>query len=210
MPDDSSSPISVIAGGEEETSSGLEGRDYKASPKKTLLIDISGKLDDAVLEQLSTVFDVITSTEKLEDRNADYILSEHRSRESLPWELNEHVIPADEAVKVRDEEFLSRAREVVLRNIDNVEFCKKEFALEMCVSQSLLYKKIKSMTGLSLVDYVKSLRMEYALELLSDHTLSISEISERCGFASVSYFGDVFRKRFGKSPSEYRITPPIL
>ncbi|MDE6692912.1 MAG: AraC family transcriptional regulator, partial [Muribaculaceae bacterium] len=50
----------------------------------------------------------------------------------------------------------------------------------------------------------------HAMELLGDASLSISEIGERCGYASVSYFGEVFKKTFGKSPSEYRITPPLI
>lgn len=33
---------------------------------------------------------------------------------------------------------------------------------------------------------------------------SVYEIAERCGFSSSNYFGDVFRRRQGVPPSQYR------
>lgn len=175
--------------------------------RKTLLLDIPDNLDSMEIEKLSAIFDIIPSRGD-ENSGADYILSQLRMPTAPEGDRDEAPSVAEKMRKIQEEEFLSRAREVVRRNMDNVDFCKESFASEMCVSQSLLFKRIKSLTGLSLVVFIKSIRMEHALELLSDPSLSISEISERCGFASVSYFGETFRRQFGKSPSEYRNTPP--
>ena len=40
------------------------------------------------------------------------------------------------------------------------------------------------------------------MELLKTGKYSITEISEACGFSSATYFGTVFKKHFGKAPSD--------
>lgn len=92
--------------------------------------------------------------------------------------------------------------EVVKANISNSEFGKDEFALAMNVSPSLLYKKIKSLTNQSPTEFIRNVRLNQALELLQTGKYTVTEVSELCGFSSAGYFSTVFRKYFGKSPSE--------
>lgn len=101
-----------------------------------------------------------------------------------------------------NDRFVKKAVEVVHNNILNSEFDKENFAMEMHVSSSLLYKKIKALTGQSPSDFMKSIRLNHALELLQSHQHTITEVSELCGFSSISYFSTVFKKHFGKSPTE--------
>lgn len=108
--------------------------------------------------------------------------------------------------KDRGEDFVAKAMEVLRKNISDSEFGKDEFASAMCVSPSLLYKKIKAETGLSIVDFIKSMRMNYAMELLKTHQYTMTQISEMCGFSSVTYFGVVFKKYYGVSPTEIQET----
>jgi len=72
----------------------------------------------------------------------------------------------------------------------------------MNVSGSLLYKKIKSLTDQSPSDFIRVVRLTKAIELLQTENHSITEVSELCGFASVGYFSTVFKKHYGKSPSD--------
>jgi len=44
--------------------------------------------------------------------------------------------------------------------------------------------------------------LNHALELLQTRKYSVTEVSELCGFASIGYFSTVFRKHYGKSPTE--------
>ncbi len=101
-----------------------------------------------------------------------------------------------------NDKFVKKMLEVAQANISNVEFGKDEFASAMNVSSSLLYKKIKSFTDQSPTDFIKTIRLKHALELLQSRKYTVTEVSEMCGFASVGYFSTVFRKHFGKSPSE--------
>jgi signal transduction histidine kinase/ligand-binding sensor domain-containing protein/AraC-like DNA-binding protein len=101
-----------------------------------------------------------------------------------------------------NDQFIKKMLKVVRTNISNTEFGKDEFASIMNVSSSLLYKKIKALTDLSPIDFIKSVRLDYALELLHSRKHTITEVSELCGFASVGYFSTVFKKYYGKSPTD--------
>ena len=61
--------------------------------------------------------------------------------------------------------------------------------------------------GMTPSDYLRACRLEAARRLLSSSALaerSITEIAFECGFTSSAHFSTEFRKRFGKSPREYR------
>jgi len=101
-----------------------------------------------------------------------------------------------------NDKFVKKMLEVVHSNMDNTEFGKDDFASAMNVSSSLLYKKIKSLTDQSPTDFIKLVRLDYALELLKSHKYTVTDVSELCGFGSIGYFSTVFKKHFGKSPTE--------
>ena len=101
-----------------------------------------------------------------------------------------------------NDKFLKRMGEVVRENIANSEFSKDDFAAAMNVSPSLLYKKIKALTNQSPTDFIKSIRLDHSLDLIQSRKYTITEVSEMCGFSSVGYFSTVFRKHYGKSPTQ--------
>lgn len=101
-----------------------------------------------------------------------------------------------------NDKFLKRMIEVVRENITNAQFSKDDFASAMNVSSSLLYKKIKALTDQSPTDFIKAIRLNHSLELLQSRKYSVTEVSELSGFSSVGYYSTVFRKHFGKSPTQ--------
>ena len=110
----------------------------------------------------------------------------------------------DETLFINDlnDKFMKKAIEVVQANMANEEFDKDEFASAMNVSPSGLYKKIKSFTDLSPVDFIKNIRLNHAMELLKSQQHTVTEVSELCGFSGINYFSKTFKKHFGKTPSE--------
>jgi two-component system response regulator YesN len=62
----------------------------------------------------------------------------------------------------------------------------------------------KQKTGNGFKEYVIHLRLERAMELLRDSELKIGDISERVGYPDVRHFSQIFRKKTGFTPSEYR------
>ncbi|MFA5328096.1 MAG: response regulator [Prolixibacteraceae bacterium] len=103
---------------------------------------------------------------------------------------------------VLNDKFLKKILEVARENISNPTFSKDEFASSVNMSSSLLYKKIKSLTGLSPTDFIKTIRLDQALTLLQSRKYTVTEVSELCGFSSIAYFSTVFRKHYGKSPTD--------
>lgn len=101
-----------------------------------------------------------------------------------------------------NDQFVKKALEVVRRNISNSEFGKDEFASDMYVSPSLLYQKLKALTGQSPLDFIRVIKFNHAMELLQTHKYTITEVSEMCGFSNATYFSTAFKKHFGKPPIE--------
>ncbi|MDF2654615.1 MAG: two-component system response regulator [Bacillota bacterium] len=65
-------------------------------------------------------------------------------------------------------------------------------------------RRFKKEVGMNFSEYLLELRMEEAMRLIQNTRLKIVEVSEQVGISSVSYFAQVFRKRFNISPNEIR------
>lgn len=73
-----------------------------------------------------------------------------------------------------------------------------------CMEKTYFSKRFKALTGFGFCEYLMRTRLNAAQELLLTTELNIGEISDACGFSGSNYFGDVFRRIYGVSPSEYR------
>lgn len=101
-----------------------------------------------------------------------------------------------------NDEFIRKAIACVHDNIANENFGKEDFASALALSPSLLYKKIKALTNLSVVEFIRSIRLNYAMEKLCSGEFNVTEVSEMCGFSTPAYFSKVFKEYFGKTPTE--------
>ena len=66
---------------------------------------------------------------------------------------------------------------------------------------SVVFKKE---TGMTYRDYVMKVKMKHAMNILRDYPAKISDVAAGVGYDDVKYFGQVFKKFTGKTPSEYR------
>lgn len=75
---------------------------------------------------------------------------------------------------------------------------------KMAMSRSKFYRVMKEQTGLSPNLYLREIKLQRArVLLLSNEKRSIKEITHPIGFLKPSYFAELFKSRFGKSPSDY-------
>ena len=102
-----------------------------------------------------------------------------------------------------NEKFLKRAVEIIEEHIENSDFDVQDFADEMFMSRSQLYRKLKANTGHSTTKFIRLIRLKRAAQLLSKDTASVSEIAYKVGFENVGYFSKCFNETFGKPPSQY-------
>ena len=71
-------------------------------------------------------------------------------------------------------------------------------------SPSFLCKKFKEQTGETLFTCFNRLKIEEARRLLCETSLSVTEIAKMLGFSELKYFGSLFKRITGYSPSNYR------
>jgi AraC family L-rhamnose operon transcriptional activator RhaR len=96
-------------------------------------------------------------------------------------------------------------RKIILENIRH-DWTVEQLAAQIDVSASYLQKLFKTETGMPPMSYVHNLRLEKARELLEtgDWFYRISEVGYQVGLPDGSHFARDFKKKFGKTPTEYR------
>ena len=75
---------------------------------------------------------------------------------------------------------------------------------DLCLNQSYLFKRFKSVFNMTLTEYVNDLRIKHASYLLLTTDYTQQKICESVGIESVSYFNKVFKAKYGVSPGQYR------
>ena len=54
--------------------------------------------------------------------------------------------------------------------------------------------------------HVQKCSLNQSKKLLLETDMTITDICQQCGFSDSAYFGKVFRRSFGITPGEYRLT----
>ncbi len=72
------------------------------------------------------------------------------------------------------------------------------------VSRSECFRCFKRFTGKTPMEYVNEYRLIQGAAMLRRTNLTIAQISNACGFSTSSYFGKVFREKYGMTPLKYR------
>jgi signal transduction histidine kinase/DNA-binding response OmpR family regulator len=103
-----------------------------------------------------------------------------------------------------DEEFLSRAIGIIEENITDSELDIGLFADKLFLSKSTLYRKLKTMTGLSPVEFIRNIRLKHACRMLENQSTTVAEVAYKVGFSDPNYFALCFKTEFGTTPSDYR------
>lgn len=106
----------------------------------------------------------------------------------------------------RDQRFYDRLQAILTLNIENPAFTVDEWAVQMHLSRTRLYTRVKEVAGVSPSEMLKKVRMEYAARLLLETDLTVEEIRVRCGIGNSSQFYSHFKKQFGVTPYQYRTT----
>ncbi len=104
----------------------------------------------------------------------------------------------------KDIEFMQKIHEVIEQNLNSNDFNIDTIAGTIGLSRSAFFKKLKSLTGFAPVDFVREIRLTKAARMIEATDRSITEIAYSVGFRDAGYFGKCFRKKYGKTPKEYR------
>ena len=130
-------------------------------------------------------------------------LIESRRKIKQLFSSPEEVAPNQFSNNIIDEEFITKVYAILEKNYDQKDFSIDQLAAEMFVSRSLLYKKIKALTDLNIVDFINSYKLKKAVAIMRNKNQTISEVAFESGFNDPKYFSRIFKKFYGVSPTEF-------
>ena len=87
------------------------------------------------------------------------------------------------------------------------QFMKKVMAYmeeQMMLSRTIFYRKLKSIVGLTPVDFIREIRIKRAVQLIDSDEYNFSQVAYMTGFNDPKYFSKCFKKVIGITPSEYK------
>ena len=105
-----------------------------------------------------------------------------------------------------DQEFLEKITKLVIKNLGK-DFNVDDLCLEMGMSRSSLYNKVKALTDHSPSDFIRQTRLKEGASLLRSKKYTVAEVSDMLGFSDPKYFTDIFKKHYGMTPSAYMKQP---
>lgn len=110
--------------------------------------------------------------------------------------------PMEAVAQSAESQFVEKFRTIIQGNLGNSDLNVETISHEMAISRAQLYRKIKSITGISPNDIIREARMKRADRLLETTDKSVSEIAYEVGFSSPSYFTKCYREFFGRTPNK--------
>ncbi|MEO0896438.1 MAG: ATP-binding protein [Bacteroidota bacterium] len=132
-------------------------------------------------------------------------LWEIRQRLQLRYQQTTPLEASDDPVVEMEDAFVAKVRTTILEHIDDSNYRGEALCVDLGLSRSNLYRKIKALTGKSIAHFIRGVRLDYAKELLrSKEGIQIAEVAYVSGFNDPAYFNRVFKEEIGVSPGEWR------
>ena len=100
--------------------------------------------------------------------------------------------------------FLAKLLGVMDKQLDNNTLTVDDLVDEMGMGRTVFFNKLKSMTGLSPVEFIREMRIKRAAQLLEERQYNITEVTYMVGMNDSRYFAKCFKNTYGVTPSEYR------
>ena len=123
--------------------------------------------------------------------------------------FQKHSLPETEieesSMDDRDKAFIKKLHEIIQSNLSNSDCSVEDIGRKVGLSRVQLYRKVKALTGTSVVDLLRKARLAKAHRLLESNGKNISEVAYEVGFTSPSYFTKCFKEEFGILPGEVDI-----
>jgi DNA-binding response OmpR family regulator/anti-sigma regulatory factor (Ser/Thr protein kinase) len=105
---------------------------------------------------------------------------------------------------VPGDSFLAKLLDIMDRQMDNNTLTVDELVEEMGMGRTVFFNKLKSLTGLSPVEFIREMRIKRAAQLLEDRKYNITEVTYMVGMNDSRYFSKCFKNTYGVTPTEYR------
>lgn len=118
-------------------------------------------------------------------------------------ELADSIAEQKKGYTKEEQIFLLKCREVIDDNINNDNFSIEFLAEKLAMSHSSLYKKIKVMTGMSLIEFINDYKIYKAVQIFKTGVSNIESVSLQCGFKDVKNFREMFKRKMKVTPKQF-------
>ena len=112
--------------------------------------------------------------------------------------------PAKPKMKPEDEMFMQRAMKFIEEHISDADINIGDMADATATSRSGLNRKMKSLLGVTPLDFIREARIRKACQMLKDGA-AVNDVAYNCGFSDPKYFGKCFKADIGMTPTEYKV-----
>lgn len=112
--------------------------------------------------------------------------------------------PESIAITPLDEKMVDKSIKYVMDNIHRPDLSVEELSAHLGMSRVHLYKRLKSITGKTPVEFIRTLRLKRGAQLLRESQLNVSEVAYKVGYNSPKYFSKYFKEEYGMIPSVYQ------
>ncbi|MBP3966319.1 AraC family transcriptional regulator [Paenibacillus lignilyticus] len=104
----------------------------------------------------------------------------------------------------------SASMQQIVEQIDancTAELHVADMAAQLGISERHFQRGFKKATGMTFLDYVQSARIDLSCKLLLRTDARISEIAVQVGYQDMKFFNELFKKKTGVTPRQYRLSP---
>lgn len=103
-----------------------------------------------------------------------------------------------------DEKMVEKAIKYVVSNMKRTDLSVEELSSHLGMSRVHLYKKLKTVTGKTPIEFIRLIRLKRAAQLLRESQLNVSEVAYSVGFNNPKYFARYFKEEYNLLPSDYK------
>ncbi|MBQ2129786.1 MAG: helix-turn-helix domain-containing protein [Prevotella sp.] len=141
-----------------------------------------------------------------ETHEAYLALLNHEEYKAKNEELTTEETPTEPTITIKpeDEAFMKRAMKFIEEHIGDPNINIGDMAEATATSRSGLNRKMKSLLGVTPLDFIREARIRKACKMLATG-MSVNDVAYSCGFSDPKYFGKCFKADMGMTPTEYKI-----
>ena len=112
--------------------------------------------------------------------------------------------PSKPTIKAEDELFMQKAMKFIEEHIGDSNINIGDMAEATATSRSVLHRKMKTLLGVTPLDFIREARIRKACQMLKDGA-SVNDVAYNCGFSDPKYFAKCFKSEIGITPKEYKV-----
>lgn len=161
-------------------------------------------IDDYITKPFSATYLKTRIASLLNQRKALQELYMSRLMEGKHTSSPDPLTPSQPQITPYDEQFMEKVMAYMEEQMDNAELTIDEFAEQLMLSRTIFYRKLKSIVGLTPVDFIREIRIKRAVQLIDSDEYNFSQVAYMTGFNDPKYFSKCFKKVIGINPSEYK------